>query len=300
MNPILIKLRLLIFFISYCNISWCFAASVFYTKGADNPNDFRFQYVHKVLKLALEKTSNKYGNYQLKPYPKKATIARLLLQLEQEYFDNFFLKMSITDDILEKYHVIPFPIDRGIAGYRVSFISTSKKESLCHSSFNDILTTQTIVQGIGWLDSKILTYNGYRVISIGNFESMFKMVNRYRVNLFPRGINELLKESSSIEKYYPDITIEPCVMFYYPLPRFFITSKKNIKNAQRIQEGLEIAYEDGSFITLWQSYFLKSIEFSQLRNRKLITLENPYIKTLDPSYQKYNYHLPINNKKPSH
>ncbi|MCD8475452.1 MAG: hypothetical protein LRY40_01735 [Shewanella fodinae] len=36
---------------------------------------------------------------------------------------------------------------------------------------------------------------------------------------------------------------------------FFVTDKNNAQNAQRVYLGLVRAYEDGSFIRLWNRYF---------------------------------------------
>jgi len=282
------KLRLLILFVAYCNVAVCCAATVFYTKGSDNKNDQRYQYIHQTLHLALSKTADEYGSYELKRIPHTATIARLLKQLQQKDYNNFFLKMSITDDILQKYHVIPFPLDRGMAGYRVSFVNVNNKNKLCGDNIETALKSQTIIQGIGWLDGDILNYNGYITNRVTYYQSMFKMIDKGRAELFPRGVYEIYKETNNIVKNYTNIVLEPCFAFYYPLPRFFITSKDNAENAKRIEKGLAMAFEDGSLIKLWEEYFSKSIAMTQLHKRKIIVLENPFIKTLDKTYQKYN------------
>jgi hypothetical protein len=48
-----------------------------------------------------------------------------------------------------------------------------------------------------------------------------------------------------------------------------------------------LAYEDGSFEELWDKYYKKSIDFANLKERKLLKLENPFLDGIDTSYKKY-------------
>jgi len=75
----------------------------------------------------------------------------------------------------------------------------------------------------------------------------------------------------------------------YPLPRFFITNKRDIKISKRIELGLKIAYEDGSLIKLWRRYYKEKIQVANMKDRQIFELENPYIKNLGDEYKKYNY-----------
>lgn len=267
-------------------------ANVFIYKGPENSDDQRYQYVQKVLQLALNKTKQEYGDFELKATSEDINLGRLLLQMDKDIYPNYFFKISITDELLEKFHVIQFPVDRGVSGYRIAFINQQRKESFCPIENIESLRKQVVVQGIGWLDGEILKYNGINVYALANYRSMFELVSLNRVDLFFRAINEIKNEYEAEQRNFPNLMIEPCIALYYPLPRFFVTAKNNIENANRIEKGLKIAYADGSFIKLWEEYFLDSIELVKLKNRTLLKLENPYIRGLDPGYKKYNYLLP--------
>jgi len=147
----------------------------------------------------------------------------------------------------------------------------------------------SIVQGIGWLDSKILLANGFKVQQVNQYENMFNMLRASRADLFFRAVNEIDIERQNAVHDYGMLQVEPCLALYYPLPRFFVTDKNNAQNAQRVYLGLVRAYEDGSFIRLWNRYFEPSI--NRLQQRRIIRLDNPFIKTLDPQYQRYNINL---------
>jgi len=258
--------------------------TVFTTVGGEGPTDIRHLYNTKLLELALTKTIAEFGDFELAATNQNENYPRLLQQLDKGIYKNFFLKASVTDDILEKYHVIKIPVDRGVTGYRIAFTSQKNIENHCkHISFKSI-KNKLSVQGIGWLDTKILEYNQFNVYGASKYEQMFRMIERKRVSYFFRGINEIYDE---LDKY-PNMSIEPCFALKYSLPRFFITNKKNIKNAQRIEIGLKKAFKDGSYIKLWNVFFKDSIQLSNLKERQIFELENPYIKTLDNDYLKYN------------
>ena len=141
------------------------------------------------------------------------------------------------------------------------------------------------------MDGDILTQNGLNVYKITSYDKMFELITMGRIDAFFRGVNEVETEWDIRHSQFPTLRIEPCIAFYYPLPRFFITNKNNKLNAQRILTGLQLAYEDGSFIELWEEFFLDSIKLVGLHNRQIIELNNPFISEIDTSYQKYNVDL---------
>ena len=266
--------------------------NIFTFKGPETKEDQRYIYMQKVLELALNKTIKEYGDFKLQATAEGINQGRLLLQMNKNTYSNYFFRVSITDELLEDFRVIQFPIDRGISGYRVAFANKNHQKNYCAIQNKEGLSKTIIAQGIGWLDSDILKYNGLNVYTIANYKSIFEILNLGRVDLFFRGVNEIKAEYEIERVSYSNIVIEPCIALYYPLPRFFVTDKNNIENAKRIEKGLQIAFEDGSFNKLWEEYYRDSIELVNLQSRTLIKLENPYIKNLDPDFQKYNYPLP--------
>jgi hypothetical protein len=268
-------------------ISSAFSATVFTYQYKETELDKRREYPQQLLQLALEKTIDKYGEYKLVPSPMLNT-ARAIKLAEENKLENFFVRQSVSKDLLNKMGYVPFPVDLGIVGYRVFFVSPSAKEKLKSVKTIDELKKFTIVQGIGWLDSDILKENGFNVEIGTNYNGLFKMVAENRVDLFPRGANELLIEYQNFKKII-NIQYDKNLLLYYPLPRFFFTHKSNKEAIKRIYEGLIAAYEDGSLLELWNRYYRKSVEFANLKNRKMFKLENPFLTGIDTSYEKYIY-----------
>ncbi|MDN4502920.1 hypothetical protein QX776_10950 [Alteromonadaceae bacterium BrNp21-10] len=264
------------------------AATLFTYNGAETDADERYQYVQQVLQLALEVTKEDYGEFQLVPIVQGINKGRLLRQLELGVYKNIFVRASVTDDMLERFHVIHFPIDLGTSGYRVALINQVNKHKYCGTKRLKALHQSTIIQGIGWLDTDILTKNGFKIFPISNYDQMFDMIDRNRVDLFFRSINEIDSEIQDRRYEFPNVIVESCVLLHYPLPRFLITHKDNIENAKRVEEGLIRAFKEGHFQAIWRQHFASGLKYLQQNQREVIELDNPYIQNIDPQYRQYN------------
>lgn len=251
-------------------------------------DDKRFEYDNELLKMALEKTKEKYGDYNLVPLKITANHKRIEELALNGEIENLFYKFSASNDRLTKYGYIPFPIDLGIVGYRVAFISKTNEEKIKNINTLEELKKQSVIQGLGWLDVEILKSNGFEVMEGSNYSGLFKMIARNRGDLFLRGANELYNEWDS-NKHIKNLTYDTSIIVYYPLPRFYFTNKKNKNAIERIREGLIISYNDGSLIKLWEKHYKQSIDFTNLKKRKIFKLENPFLEGMDKSYEKYIY-----------
>lgn len=261
--------------------------NIFVYHAQDNDKDTRKLYEIEVLKLSLDKTIDKYGDYELISSP-KMNIKRAILTLEQNLIENFILKMSATKEFMDELAYSKFPVDRGVLGYRVSFISPLMKEKIKNINSIDELKKLKIGQGVGWLDTDILKYNGFNVKVTSNYDGFFYMLSLNRLDLFSRGINEILSEYESFS-YIKGLDYDRTFLLYYPLPRFFFAHKSNQKSIERIENGLIIAFNDGSLDKLFDKYYKPSINFLNLKDRKLYKLENPFLGNIDNSYEKYIY-----------
>jgi hypothetical protein len=261
--------------------------TVFNYVGKEDRYDKRQLFIKDVLKLALIKTSEKHGDFSLITNTSGENAARLFKQMDKNVYKNFFFNASITNDILAKYHVIKFPVDRGLTSFRVAFISSDERTFDCKKVNLENIKRNVTIQGIGWLDTDILKFNGFNVYAISHYKQMFKMIEKSRASFFFRGINEIQQELNT----YPSIKLEPCFALHYQLPKFFITNKENIRNAKRIELGLKKAFEDGSYQQLWDKYFKEVISLSNINERQIFELDNPFISKLTNHYQKYNFKL---------
>jgi hypothetical protein len=254
----------------------------------EDKNDKRKEYNIALLKLALDKTVSTYGPYKLVPGPIMNHARAKKIALDNT-LENFIYKDSVSHELISELGCIPFPLDRGIVGYRVCFVSPNSKDKIATITSVDELKKFKFLQGIGWLDNKILKYHGFTVYQGNNYLGLFGMISKNRADIFPRGANELLYEYENYKKYNNNLTYDTSFALYYPLPRFFFTNKHNKILIERVKKGIMIAYKDGSFLKLWNEFYKESIDFVNLKNRKIFKLTNPFLKDIDKSYEKYIY-----------
>ena len=287
----MIRLLVLLFF----SVFVVSADTVFTYMAKEDVSDPRKDYNIALLKLALEKTVPMYGSYTLVS-SQPMNYARARKEALNNTIPNFFFKNSVSQDYVTNLGYIPFPVDRGIVGYRVFFVSPAAKEKLTHVTTIEALKGFSFIQGLGWLDTQILQYHGFNVLAGSSYRGLFGMVAKNRIDLFPRGANELLYEYENY-KEIEGLTYDTTLTLYYPLPRFFFTNKKNVQAIKRIHEGILMAYKDGSLVTLWNKYYKESIDFVALDKRKILKLENPFLEGVDRSYEKYIYQPNVLLKK---
>lgn len=241
------------------------------------PGDTRYDYYWQLLAAALRATEQDFGPFELKVGSTAMTEARSLYELEQ---GSNLISILVHGNVAEyERRLVPirFPLDKGLLGYRVFLIRRETQAQL--DAVNDLagLRQHSIGQGQGWGDVTILRNAGLTVVEGGSYGGLFSMLDAGRFELFSRGVVEVGEELAREQKEHPDLAIERHLMLYYPLTRYFYTSRSPDGEglARRIADGLERLLKDGSFDQMFEIFrapFEKQIGF---RNRKIIRIENP-------------------------
>ena len=289
LKPYIVSLRQHVVFwvLMSCSTSVIAEPMLITYRSPESDKDERQKYNYAVLRLALEKTKADYGDYKLVPSGMMNNI-RAIDTLRNHTRENFFVKLSYESEFPDFMEYIRFPVDLGIVGKRVCFISPNAKQRLSDKPNLEELKTFTHGQGKGWLDVKVLKHNGFIVEVVNIYDNKFYMVANNRFDFFCRGVNEL---KSEYEKFggIENLDFDRTFAFVYPLPRFFYTHRANKDAIKRVTEGIMRAYKDGSLIKLWHAYYQESVEFSELHKRVKFHLNNPSVKDIDFDYERYFY-----------
>ncbi len=266
-----------------------YSITTFTYRTPESENDKRFYYYNELLKLALDKTTQSDGEYILKPSP-VMNYSRVREYLDSGKLENFIVVYSATNERCDSLNYINFPVELGILGYRVFFVADKAWDRFQNVKTVDDLKKFEIIQGTGWADNEIFRHAGIEIREIAKYDHLFIDISKNNSDLFPRGINEILPEYESF-KYLGNLRYNTDVILYYPYLRFFYTSKGNEKAMERVQRGLLIAYNDGSFLELWNKYYFESIDTIKVKNSTIIRIDNPTISNIDKSYEKYLLNL---------
>ncbi|GIU13235.1 MULTISPECIES: transporter substrate-binding domain-containing protein [unclassified Shewanella] len=258
-------------------------------------SDSRFQYRIALLNLVLDKTATKYGPAKLEPLEQVVTQSRGLVMLQENEIDVVFL--ATTKQREQEFLPVRVPIMRGILGLRVLLIHKDNIDRFAAFGRSDVNSAelgsfeqfkQQFEAGFvfHWADMAILDSNNIAVQKQPTYQNLFAMLNAKRFDYFPRGVNEAWREQRENSARYPDLVIEKQIALHYEYPVYFFVNKDNQLLAQRLEEGLSLALNDGSFKQLFLKHHKAQIKQAQLPLRRLFHLDNPTLPANTPVIDK--------------
>jgi hypothetical protein len=247
----------------------------------ENPDQKAHYYYVDLLKLALEKTRAEDGGFELQPIKYYMVQSRAIQELNRgRKIDVYWTMTSKKRE--EKIRPIRIPLLKGLLGFRVFIIRKEDQEKFSQvTSLND-LKKFIAGQGHDWPDTTVLRANGLKVVGITDYQSIFPMLEKKRFDYFPRGVNEPWAEI--IEHSEKGFAVETHLLFQYPAPIYFFVNHRNAKLAERIERGLQIAIDDGSFEQLFSGYPGREEVFqrARLNERLVFKFSNPLLSDETP------------------
>lgn len=230
----------------------------------------RYAFGVSVLDLALSKLGQPYEI--VTPGMQHANEARGEMLVIDGSLDLEFLSTTVHRESV----MIPVkvPIYRGLLGLRLLLVKPSKNARLSEVRNLEDLRQYVGGHGAHWGDLPVYAANDLRVVTSVIYENLFEMLNIGRFDYFHRGISEIWGE---LENHPNQFVVADKVMLFYPHPVYFFVSKHRPVLAKQIQQGLDIAINDGSYKALFQENYIDAINRSDLSSRTLINLKNPVV-----------------------
>lgn len=234
----------------------------------------------EILNTALMKTVPEFGPYELKPSHSRMNEARYMLDLQKgEEVNVAWSATSVEKE--QAYLPIRIPLRKGILGYRILLIAKDAQKRIDQVHTVEDLKKIMVGQGIGWGDVDLYRSNGLTVTT-ANYDNLFRMVAANRIDIFPRGVNEVLPEYEHYVKENPNLAIEKNLLIYYPWPFYFFFNKADVALHDRIEAGLGKMIKDGSFDAIFKKYNRRMIQQLDLKSRRIITLNNTLLPKETP------------------
>lgn len=242
-----------------------------------DPDDQRAGYYEDVIRMALDRSNVPYSMQGI--YAKMTHRRKIQSVVTGELSVMWATSRPEVDALLEP---IKIPICSGLIGYRVLMIRKDLQPVLAEVKTLDELKSFRIGQGVGWGDTAILENAGF-VVDTAPYDSLFKMLDVGRFDLFPRGIHEAQMELNIHKKRLPSLMIDSHIGLHYPLIRFLYVKKGNEPLREALTLGLERMQADGSFNEFLENHpFMKPImEQSGPKDRVWFELDNPFVNPDD-------------------
>ena len=239
----------------------------------------RSEYVLDVLQLALG-----YSEYQFElkgsgghfPTPRNF---RFLAK--QQEINLLWTSTSIERE--KDFLAIRIPLLKGLLGLRLPMVLSSRKQRFNIRSLPQ-LKQFTAGQLQSWVDAKVLKHNKLQVTGSPTYPALFKMLAAERFDYFPRAITEIWQEIENTPEL--PLAVADGFALYYPTAMYFFVNKANYFLHDELNKGLNKAIRDGSFDKLFYQYHRQFIEKSQLQQRNIIILDNPFMPQDSPFERK--------------
>ena len=277
-----------IFFFASFNMSYghCDEAMHYVYPQPKSLIDHRRSDVIALMHAALKATEDKYGPFVLKPTDVSANYKRVIQMLRKD--DRITVAWIDTTEQLEQTLLPVFiPIQKGVISYRVLIIRSEDEEK-----FSDIDTVEELrpyKNGLvsGWVNEAIMTANGLQYVRAIYFEDLFRMLTVGRFDYFSRGMAEAYEEVEDRAEAFPNLMVEKHIVLHYDKPMYLFTSKKRPELNKRLNEGLMMLLEDGSYEKIFCQFHGDSIRKANLSERVFFRLKSNLLLSTAPKDKKF-------------
>lgn len=221
-------------------------------------------YFSQLLRLALSKTETIHGKYELQEPLNWTADKRLRVALNKHEIDVLW---SATSTEYEA-EMLPIKISllKDLNNYRILIIRSEDQKKF--SAVKSIEDLRQFKGGMNpqWIDAAIMEKNNLPQVYAVGYGKFFKMLAVKRFDYFSRGIYQVQTEVN----FYPELklAIEEELLLHYNNEFYFFVNKDNQQLASRIETGLKIALEDGSFDELFNSVPRYRWAMDELKNGK--------------------------------
>jgi len=212
--------------------------------GSLDSNGRSSAYFEKILTLALSKTQENAAPYKFHYFEQPLEKERLRMMLMKNQGIDIIWSTS-NKKREQSMLAIKINLLKGINDYRILLIRAEDQEKFDQVKSIEELRQYKAGSGLHWSDTDTFRKNNFRCFVTSDYENMFSALRRKRFDFMSRGIQEIdfeIQESSHLH-----LAAEKNILLHYSQPVYFFVNKANTKLAKRIEKGLQIAQQDGSF-----------------------------------------------------
>jgi ABC-type amino acid transport substrate-binding protein len=255
---------------------WATEVMVYIYHPPESQLDRRYLYQWKMLEVALERTTKEFGPYSMEASA-FMTERRQTYELVNATGKLTVMYLSPTPELERQLIPVRIPVDKNLGGFCVFLVRNQDLPRLANVRTADDLRGFRVGLGLDWVDVGILQANRFRVVTGSSYDGLFEMLANGRFELFPRATVEILDEFEQRKSAFPNLAIEPNLVFYYPLPMYFWFTKTAAgqRLASRVEAGLRAMLADGTFDRIFTEFQDAKIQKLALRSRRIIRIDNP-------------------------
>lgn len=234
-------------------------------------NDHRSDYALELLSTALSYSA---PDVQLKPSRRYYSRSRALEELRAGGDIDVVWTMS-SPEREQRYLPVRFSIYQQYAGYRLLLIHQQQVERFKAMKTGQQWRSVRFAQVHDWLDTAVLRAHGLQVQGVSEYQNLFPLLIRQRVDAVPRGVLEITDEADSW--LAQGLTVEAYWLLRYPAVSYFFVGQHDTELARRIEDGLRKMQQNGEFDALFNRYFGAKLAALKLADRRVLNIHNPWL-----------------------
>lgn len=236
----------------------------------ETQGDSRNHHPLAVLHLALEASGTAA---RLEPFPVAATQERAIRLVEQGRLDVMWA--MATNERMARLRAIPYPIDRGLLGWRLLLVPARHRDSFAGIRDLKALSAQLGVQGHDWPDLAIQRANGLPMLESTTYPGVFEKLRRGRATYASRSVVEVRQEADRFGR--DGLVVAPGLAMHYRAPQVFFVNAKDEALGDAIERGLRVAMQDGRLDELFERTFGADLARLEESQPVWLRLRNPLL-----------------------
>jgi hypothetical protein len=242
----------------------------------------RDDYQFALLTLALDKTVKDYGPYRLSRVVRSYSTSRLRREINRGEVVNLhagpWRPLETREDKLpERSLRVNISLFKDLLGYRKLLIRRADLERFKRIRHADDLKKLIVGQANGWVDVDIYRHNGYAVNDTPTPASLFDMLARKRIDYIPISITDVDTALKLRPELAGELMLLPDITLHFALPIIFYVNIHEPQMAERLEKGLHLARQDGSFERLFQASFADELRLIREGSARRFMLVNPFV-----------------------
>ncbi|MDP4489392.1 MULTISPECIES: hypothetical protein [Pseudoalteromonas] len=233
------------------------------------------QYFLSVLRLALDKSREQYGEYWIEPIDLPINQSRQFKELLKHNVDVFWTVSTAARDTQAK--PVTIPIAFGSFGIRALAMNVADSGKLNVQLSLAELQKFNVVLGQDWPDVQIFEKAGFTVEKYVDGLASYRVLANSVGKIFPRGVIELVPELKAFDN--KQVTYGEKNLLLYPSMVYFYVRKDDIKLHKRLEYGLAQAFADGSLAALFydSNMMVELKKHFNLQGTTIHQIENPLV-----------------------
>lgn len=269
----LLKYPLAIFLLLWMGA--CYCTDIYRVKKSERFLTTTAKFSYEILEHALAATYQSPNDFEIEYQVVDGDELTRQLMLSDAYTDMVDITYGLTRPAWEKeLLVVRVPLLKGLMGYRVSFVHRDHIEQFGKLSKLEQFKSLNLGSGNYWAVTAIHQQNGFNTLQASNIPTLLTLLMKKRIDYFPRGVTEILREYSKFKDLHSNLAIEPKFMFHISMPVYLFVNPHRPEVAERLYQGILRIIKNGKYQAIFTKHFGGVSELLNLTERKVFELDN--------------------------